>query len=153
MVVGLPAAGISALFYLFCVLLMPVRTAWLIARGQALRPGHWRLLATQSVISLGIVAMLFLTGWMLSLVLPGPPSVTADGGSPPTAGGGTAAAAVGTSIGILSAFGLLLALITLATVMVVVQVLAWRAGRRLGPIASSHAGAGHESGSVGRRES
>jgi hypothetical protein len=68
-IVGLPGAGISTLFYLVCVLLMPLHTLYLMARGRPLRAGHWRILGRQVVIALGVVGMLVAMAVVLSVLL------------------------------------------------------------------------------------
>ena len=68
MTVGLPGVGIGGIFYLVSALLMPVREL-----GRAMRrdPGarHWGLVSRQTSIALGILAALWLTGWLVGRML------------------------------------------------------------------------------------
>lgn len=69
MVVGLPGAGIGGLFYLVSVVVLPFRSAWRRLRGapDAVTP---RQLALQLSIAGGIVAALWVMGWLLTFVVP-----------------------------------------------------------------------------------
>jgi hypothetical protein len=80
--VGMPGAGISGLFYLFAVLLMPVRACWLALRGQPLGASGWRVIVRHWSIVIAIVAALWLTAVGLGLIA---------GQVPGNAGGATSA--------------------------------------------------------------
>ena len=116
MIVGLPGAGISAFFYLLCVLLMPVHAAWLVARRRPLPPGGWRLIARQWVIAAGIIAVLYLGGLFLGLFVQDHRPVSAAGTEPVDR--------------VLARVGIWLALGTLALVLLVIQLLSLAERRR-----------------------
>jgi len=69
MTVGLPGAGIGGLFYLASTLMLPVRSLLRRVRG---RPDHapWRRQVHSVLIAVGIVAGLWLAGWLLGLIVP-----------------------------------------------------------------------------------
>ena len=69
MTVGLPGAGIGGLFYLASTLMLPARSLLRRVRG---RPDHapWRRHMHSVLIAVGIIAGLWLAGWLLGLVVP-----------------------------------------------------------------------------------
>jgi hypothetical protein len=119
-IVGLPGAGISAIFYLVCVVLMPFHTLWCIATGRELRPGHWRLMARQAAIAAGIVVAVTAVGWALGI-----------GSTAQQAAAGTPVAGAGEPVDrLLSGVGVYLTVGTLVSVIVAVQALSVFARRR-----------------------
>lgn len=66
--VGLPGTGIGGLFYLLSALLMPIREICL-ALNKGSRFSHKRLILTQCAIAIGILAGIWLTGWLLGAAL------------------------------------------------------------------------------------
>ena len=80
MIVGLPGAGISTIFYLLCVLLMPFRALWWIARGRRLATGDARRICRQITIAAAILVAFAITGVLLGALLP-PPATTAGSAS------------------------------------------------------------------------
>lgn len=78
MTAGVPGTGITAIFYLLLVLLMPFRELYLMARGRG-KPGRWRVIAVQSALAWTIIAALWLQGWLLAKVLNVPPAVSSPG--------------------------------------------------------------------------
>lgn len=69
MTVGLPGAGIGGLFYLAATLLLPIRS--LLDRVRQRTPAlSWRRQWHSVLIALGIIGGLWLTGWLLALVIP-----------------------------------------------------------------------------------
>src|SRR5206468_1281508 len=81
--------------------------AWLIARRRPLPPGGWRLIARQWLIAFGIVMVLYLSGVLLGLFAHEPRPV---GGSEPLDR-------------LVARVGIWVALATLVTVLVVIQLL------------------------------
>src|SRR4026207_1672458 len=76
MTVGLPGAGIGGLFYLLSVLAMPFRAAGeslLISSGRRSPPAgskpRWSLVWKQFAMASGIIAALWVTGWILAAFL------------------------------------------------------------------------------------
>ena len=68
MVAGIPGAGIGGLFYLLAAFSLPLRLVrrwWRGERRPAAGDGSWR----QVGMALGIVAGIWLTGWMLGLIV------------------------------------------------------------------------------------
>ena len=68
MVAGIPGAGIGGLFYLVAAFSLPfrlVRRRWRGERRPAAGDGSWK----QVGMALGIVGGIWLTGWMLGLIL------------------------------------------------------------------------------------
>jgi hypothetical protein len=119
-IVGVPGAGISAIFYLACVVLMPFHTLWCIMTGRELRPDHWRLVARQATIAAGIVVSVAAVGWALGFAAAAPQAAV---GSP--------SAATGEPLDrLLSRVGVYLIVGTLVSVIVAVQVLSILARRR-----------------------
>src|SRR6185503_15549306 len=78
MTVGLPGVGLGGIFYLLSAALMPVRELVRAVRRE--RPSRWALVLRQSTIAAGILAALWLTGWMLGLVIATSPTVLAASG-------------------------------------------------------------------------
>lgn len=62
---GLPGTGLGGLFYLVLALVMPLREAYLTARGRSSRE-RWRVVAQQFTIALGILATVVLTILLVS---------------------------------------------------------------------------------------
>lgn len=75
MMAGLPGTGVGGLFYLLAALLLPVRYAWLRARGRSDR-SHVMLLIRQMAMSVSMIAAVWLTGALLGLWKPLPTMVT-----------------------------------------------------------------------------
>jgi hypothetical protein len=69
MMAGIPGSGIGGLFYLLSALWMPVKELGLTLRGRSswLR---WKLVGLMSGIAMGVVGVVWLSGWVLGLVLP-----------------------------------------------------------------------------------
>jgi hypothetical protein len=67
MTAGLPGTGIGGLYYLISALFMPLRELVLTARGQSSLE-RWRIVATQTIIALGIILGIWLMGWALGYV-------------------------------------------------------------------------------------
>jgi len=68
MTAGLPGTGIGGLYYLVLVILMPVREAYLTARGRSSR-ARWRIVGQHVALGGGIVGALFALGWMIHSLL------------------------------------------------------------------------------------
>ena len=68
--VGIPGIGISGIFYLVAALLLPVLS---FARQRKRRDVKWQNVQLVFALSLGILVLVWLTGWLLSLVLDLPP--------------------------------------------------------------------------------
>ncbi len=68
MTVGLPGTGIGGMFYLLSALAMPLREARRRMRGGA-AAGRWRVVAAQTAIAGGIIAAMWVTGWLLGIAL------------------------------------------------------------------------------------
>ncbi len=68
MTVGLPGTGIGGMFYLLSALAMPLREA---RRRTQDGPagGRWRVVAAQTAIAGGIIASMWVTGWLLGIAL------------------------------------------------------------------------------------
>lgn len=109
MTVGLPGAGIGGLFYLAATLLLPIRS--LLERVRHRNPRvSWQWHSV--LVALGIMSGLWLTGWLLALVMP---ASTLGGG----AGGHASSIASRTAIP-LATFGLGVG--TLLAVLLAVEV-------------------------------
>lgn len=69
MTAGLPGAGIGGLFYLAATITLPFRSLWRRARG---RPDStsWRQQAHNVAMAAGIIAGLWVAGWLLGFVVP-----------------------------------------------------------------------------------
>ncbi len=76
MTVGFPGTGIGGLFYILVALLMPVRNSWLrFRKSHAHRGASLRLF----LLAVGVCAGIFVTGWLLGLII-GPVSSAAASG-------------------------------------------------------------------------
>lgn len=86
MTAGLPGAGIGGLFYLASTLLLPVRSLVRRARGRP-DPVSMGQLAHSVLIAAGIIAGLWLSGWLLGYIVPDEmlPQVHAGGNTRPAA--------------------------------------------------------------------
>jgi hypothetical protein len=121
MIAGVPGAGISAFFYLLCVLLMPFSAAWRMARGANPR---WPMVLRQVAIGGGILAGLVAGGAIVS-------AIAATGGTPVQPGQvGRLALDIGLTLG---RIGIFLGIGTLVLVMGSVQLYALIARRRGAP--------------------
>jgi hypothetical protein len=67
MTVGLPGVGLGGIFYLVSAALMPVRE--LVRAFRRERPARWSLVWRQSAMVAGILGALWLTGWLLGIVI------------------------------------------------------------------------------------
>ena len=126
MIAGVPGAGISAFFYLLCVLLMPFHAAWRMARGDNPR---WSLVARQLGIGVGIVVGLITGGAVVA-------AIAASGGELATQPGqlGQAALDIGLTLG---RIGVFLGIATLVLVMGSVQLFSVIDRRRAVPAAQA----------------
>ncbi len=61
---GLPGTGISGAFYLLSALWMPFHELYKTLRNKS-QPQRMRLILVQSGIALGIIAGIWLTGWLI----------------------------------------------------------------------------------------
>ena len=75
MTAGLPGTGLGGLFYLLAALCLPLRFAWLRARGQRDRR-HLALVIRQLAMSMSMLASVWLTGMLLGLWRPLPTFLT-----------------------------------------------------------------------------
>jgi hypothetical protein len=117
-IAGLPGAGISALFYLIAVALMPFVGLWRALRGDHRAPGQWRLVVRQLVIATGIVVVLFAAGWVVSMVVP---QLAVPGGG----GNSVSVSQIAIETGMAFArIGLVAGLVTLMLVLGTVRVIA-----------------------------
>jgi hypothetical protein len=73
---GLPGTGIGGLFYLASALLMPVHR---LARGQAHQGRSWRRALGVSGMAAGILAVIFVTGYLTGLFAPASVPAAASG--------------------------------------------------------------------------
>jgi hypothetical protein len=69
MIAGLPGTGIGGFFYMLTALWMPVRETGRALRGQSSRV-RWSLVGTQGALAIGVIATAWVTGWVLTLVIP-----------------------------------------------------------------------------------
>ena len=69
MTAGLPGAGIGGLFYLVATITLPLRSCWRRVRGRA-DSISWRHQAHNVAMAGGIIAGLWLAGWLLGFVVP-----------------------------------------------------------------------------------
>lgn len=130
MSVGLPGTGVGGLFYLLSALLMPFREAYRAAAGKS-NPRSRRVVLRQSLIALGVLAGIWLAGWLIGLLL---------GHVPVVAGAINAVPGyAGRSSNILKTASFVLAFATLAAVVGAVEILGavrrWRAPRTVQPAA------------------
>ena len=143
MIVGLPGSGLSALFYLALVLLMPVRLAWRAWRDMRVEPHHLRTVARQFFLAGAIVASFVVIGLALEQVMPSPSLA----GPLATDGERLGAAFAGGAAKI----GLQLTAATLIAVLAGVQLLSMAVGRLNRPRALITGGAGFIGGHIVRR--
>ncbi|HTY45945.1 MAG TPA: hypothetical protein VMD52_08155 [Patescibacteria group bacterium] len=68
MTAGLPGTGIGGFFYLLSALLMPVNECIYTVLGRS-RPARWRKVSRQTLCSLGILAGIWCTAWILAHIL------------------------------------------------------------------------------------
>lgn len=78
--VGLPGVGLGGIFYLLSALLMPVHALARKAVGATSRRAVFVM--RQMAMALGIVGALWLTGWLLGVVLAGAPQAAVAGLKP-----------------------------------------------------------------------
>ena len=69
MTAGLPGAGIGGLFYLASTILLPLRGLVRRLRGQS-ESIPWRDQSHSLAIAIGIIGALWMSGWLLSLIVP-----------------------------------------------------------------------------------
>ena len=112
MTVGLPGVGLGGIFYLLSAALMPVRE--LVRAVRRDRPSRWSLVWRQTTMVAAIVAALWLTGWLLGLLIASSPSALATSGH--------VALRSSTAPNVLRVSALVLSLGTLVLVLVTVQV-------------------------------
>lgn len=75
MTAGLPGTGIGGLFYLLAALCLPLRFAWLRARGQR-DHRHREFVIRQLAMSMSMLAAVWLTGALLGFWRPLPKVLT-----------------------------------------------------------------------------
>src|SRR5881396_1918281 len=67
MTVGVPGTGIGGMFYLVSALAMPLRQAY---RSLRRRPSaEWRIVAGQTAMAGGILAAIWVTGWLVGIAI------------------------------------------------------------------------------------
>src|SRR6266566_6480617 len=67
MTVGVPGTGIGGMFYLVSALAVPLRQAY---RSLRRRPSAgWRIVAGQTAMAGGILAAIWVTGWLLGIAI------------------------------------------------------------------------------------
>ena len=76
MTAGLPGTGVGGLFYMLSGILMPFREAYRAARGQSDARSR-RLVAYQTVMALGVVGGIWVTGGLLGVIISWSPAVAA----------------------------------------------------------------------------
>ena len=113
MTAGLPGAGIGGLFYLASTIALPVRSVWRRVRGRP-DPVSLRQLAQSLTMALGIIAGLWVAGWLLAFVVPQDMLVRTPAAGP--VGGGLTARTV------IPAATIAAGVATLALVLVSVEV-------------------------------
>lgn len=109
MTAGLPGAGIGGLFYLAATITLPFRSLWRRVRGRPdLIP--WRHQVHNVAMAVGIIAGLWVAGWLLGFVVPDAmlkPGIAARAGAGPSLRtvipAATFAAAIGTLAMVLAA--------------------------------------------------
>ena len=71
MTVGVPGTGIGGMFYLLSALAMPLRQAYrsLRRRPSSGRWGGWRVVAGQTAMTGGILAAIWVTGWLIGIAI------------------------------------------------------------------------------------
>lgn len=117
MSVGMPGAAVGGLFYIVSAICMPVHASVDHLRGARSDTARWRDVARQAAIALGIVAVTWLVGVMVALLL-GPASQPSAPAAPPAS---HLAALPATAV--LQQVAVVLSLGTLAAILVGVQVL------------------------------
>lgn len=122
MIVGLPGGGLSTLFYLLVVAIMPLHALWCVLMGRPLPDGHWRRIARQWAIATGIIAVLAGTGLLLSVLIDQPSSSVPDGDA-------LRAGEEGLWLSV-ARLGVLVAAVSLGALLSIVQVLAFVSGVR-----------------------
>lgn len=107
MTAGLPGAGIGGVFYLLSALLMPVWEAVRRRRCAASRR-RWGLSVRMSLLAGAMLSAIWLTGWLLGLVLIAHPEMVAgaapspvDAAAPQVIGRGMVALTLGTLAAVL----------------------------------------------------
>lgn len=70
MTAGLPGSGIGGFFYLLCALLMPLYECGLIVLGRR-HKSRWRFVIKQVVCALAILISIWLTGFLIGLLVKG----------------------------------------------------------------------------------
>lgn len=113
MTAGLPGTGVGGLFYMLSGILMPFREAYRAVRGKSDARSR-RLVAYQTLLALGVVGGIWVTGWLLGLMISWAPAVAA-------AMQGTSHVATHAS-NVVRAMAFVLAFATLAFVLAAVQV-------------------------------
>ncbi len=68
MTVGVPGTGIGGMFYLVSALAMPLRKAYRALRRRPSSAG-WRVVAGQTAMTGGILAAIWVTGWLLGIAI------------------------------------------------------------------------------------
>jgi len=132
MTAGLPGAGIGGLFYMLSAIGMPFHAAFrsvrrkLSDRGETDPPVNWRLVMRQFAIAVGILAALWVTGWLLALVIQAYPDSL--GAMKPPGGGHHVP-------NVLKIGALVLSLGTLSLVLIAVQVARLIVNRRSDDVA------------------
>lgn len=119
MTAGLPGAGIGGLFYLAATISLPLRSLWRRVRGRS-DSVTWRHQAHNVTMAAGIIAGLWVAGWMLGFVVP---DEMLNPGIATAAGSGTSLRTVIPAATFAAALG------TLAVVLAAVEV-AHHANRR-----------------------
>ncbi|HEX7485667.1 MAG TPA: hypothetical protein VF332_05925 [Vicinamibacterales bacterium] len=132
MTAGLPGAGIGGLFYMLSAIGMPFHAAFrsvrrkLSDRGETDPPVNWRLVMRQFAIAIGILAALWVTGWLLALMIQAYPDSL--GAMKPPGGGHHVP-------NVLKIGALVLSLGTLSLVLIAVQVARLIVNRRSDDVA------------------
>jgi MFS family permease len=85
MSVGIPGTGIGGLFYLISGLLIPAREILASATKKPRRPKAWSLIVRQTLMVIGILAGIWLTGWILGFLVTEPARAAGPDGSFPAA--------------------------------------------------------------------
>ncbi len=116
MIVGLPGAGLSTLFYILVVATMPIHALWCVVMGRPLADGHWRRIARQWAIATGIIAVLAGTVLLFSLLIHQPSGLFPEGGASPAGEEGLWLS--------VARLGVLVAAVSLGVLLSIVQILA-----------------------------
>ncbi|GBD32144.1 MAG: hypothetical protein KatS3mg081_2126 [Gemmatimonadales bacterium] len=72
MSVGIPGTGVGGLFYLISGLLIPAREILAGTRKAQRRARRWRLVVRQTFLVTGILAGIWITGWILGVLITQP---------------------------------------------------------------------------------